>query len=88
MREYTEALRLAKREAEERFPEGEYTLKVLLWCDDDFRISVRHGFGQTGDEEVGNSLAEEIVVTPHRAELQVIETTRSERTNIHKREDL
>lgn len=85
MRDYQTALRLARREAKKRYPEGEYTVKTLIWTDGDFRVQVRHGFSETEEE---NSLAEQVVVTPHQAKVQLVETTESERYNVHHEEDL
>ncbi|AGC34412.1 hypothetical protein HVTV-2_gp42 [Haloarcula virus HVTV-2] len=88
MRDYQDALRLARREAEKRYPEGEYTVQTLIWCDGDFRVMVRHGMGQAGGEEVNNALAERIVVTPFQKKIQLIEVTDSERYTVHKEEDI
>lgn len=85
MRDYQTALRLARNEAEKRYPEHEYTVQTLIWTDGDFRVQVRHGFSEAEDE---NSLAEQIVVTPHQAKVQLVETFESERFNVHREQEL
>lgn len=85
MRNYQDALRLAREEAQKRYPEHEYTVKSLIWTDGDFRVQVRHGFSRTEEE---NSLAEQVVVTPHQAKVQLVETTQSEEYNVHNEEEL
>jgi len=85
MRGFGDAIQLAQKEAERRFPEGEYTLQTLQWCDGDYRITVRNGFSMTEEE---NSLQKEIVVTPHQAKVQLRETTQSEEYSVHDEEVL
>jgi len=88
MRQYQDALQTARELAQERFPDGEYTVKTLTWCDGDFRVMVRHGMGQAGGEEANNALCERIVVTPFKKTIQLIEVTDSERYTVHKEEEL
>jgi len=85
MRDYESALRLARREAQERYPKNEYTIKTLTWCDGDFRVTAQHGLGEAGDD--GNSLVERIVVTPFKRKRQLVEVTSSEHYEIHKEEE-
>jgi len=85
MRDFETAMDIVQRKADERFPKGECTIKTLQWCDGDFEITAQWGFGQTEED---NTLREEIVVTPHSMERQVVEITESERGTTHQREEL
>lgn len=83
-RTYEESMEFAREISTELFPDDEYTIVSHMWCDGDYKIVVKHGFGQS--EEGGARLREEIVVTPFIREYRIVEATQSEKFTVHKSE--
>lgn len=80
-----EARQDLKKEAEERFPEDEYTLFVTEWCDGDWQVEARHAYAES---DGGNSVQKALIATPFDRRLEIREITSSKTWNALHTEEL